>query len=63
MRYVVFWGDSYYPTGGATDRHKQFNSEMEARAFARGIRAASANYDWVHVWDTQTDGIERIDTP
>lgn len=55
-RFVAFYGDSYYPGGGAYDHHRSFATLEEACAFAEGV-VAKDTLVWAHVWDIETDTI------
>ena len=49
--FIVFWGSRYYPEGGAKDSMKEFNTDVEAVAFAEGI-VADETLKWAHVMRT-----------
>lgn len=48
-RFLVFAGDTYYPTGGWSDYRCSFDTEKEALKWL-----ARYNYDWNHIVDMQT---------
>jgi len=48
-RYLLFYGDSYYPSGGWTDLKGSFDDEKEAL-----IHLCNKYYDWWHIVDTLT---------
>ena len=51
-RYLLFYGQNYYPCGGWDDLHGSFNTAEEA------FRVARKNFDGAEVWfqvvDTET---------
>lgn len=51
-RYLVFGGDTYYPSGGWNDYIGEFDKSDEACGFCYGfIRNTSGR--WVHMVDTK----------
>lgn len=50
-RYIVFYGDSYYPRGGWLDLKEFFDSKDEAITVAEEL--SLDNYGWSHVVDTK----------
>jgi hypothetical protein len=51
-RYLLFSGDTYYPSGGWQDFVDSFDTQEEADA--RGRIERSNGHDWYHVVDAQT---------
>ena len=51
-RYLVFGGETYYPSGGWQDLIGSFAERGEAITFARTCVHA---YDWIHVVDLETE--------
>lgn len=49
-RYIVFWGEAYYPRGGYRDQHKYLPSESAAKGFAQGVIAGD-DLAWSQVVD------------
>lgn len=52
MRFLVFYGDSYYPKGGWKDACRSFATMQEAVAFAEGVTVPTLT--WAHVVDLGT---------
>lgn len=38
-KYIVFYGNNYYPSGGFDDNYESFDTEKEAIAFMKGLKA------------------------
>ena len=55
-RYLVFAGDTYYPSGGWEDLKKSFNKEDVAVSWAEGWVEADALH-WAHIVDTEAQTI------
>lgn len=49
-RFLLFYGDTYYPLGGMKDFRGSFDSVDAAKFELIGICP-----DWAHIWDTQLD--------
>ncbi len=56
MKYIVFWGDRYYPSGGWTDNHKFTDSLDEAKGICAGVVLAD-DLKWAHVVDVAEDKV------
>lgn len=50
-RYLLFAGDTYYPSGGWYDFIGSYSTVGEAQAQAQ---SDERHYDWAHVVDSQT---------
>lgn len=48
-RYWLFFGDTYYPSGGMYDYAGSFDSIEDAKAYK-----PVGYYNWAHVFDTET---------
>lgn len=48
-RYILFYGQMYYPTGGWYDKAGDFDTIEDARS-----EAFSSLCDWYHIVDTNT---------
>lgn len=60
--YLLFYGDGYYPNGGAFDLNEQFETIGQAHAefwLCSGITVHDAGYDevWAHVYCIKTNSI------
>ena len=52
-RYLLFYGDGYYPCGGWNDFHGDFDSLDDAIATAEtGNTPMNPKFDWAHIVDT-----------
>ena len=47
-RFIVFWGDIYYPSGGWRDQKELFDCFEGARGF---MRSKKEDHGWAHVVD------------
>ena len=63
MRYILFAGDAYYPSGGVNDIVATFNDLEYAKEHAEKPRkrypefmseAWTEHYDWANILDTET---------
>ena len=59
MRYAVFAGDDYYPSGGMRDLKGRFSTIEEAHEEATRAEAAYGGgtrpvHDWWHIVDLET---------
>ena len=57
MKYMVFWGDTYYPHGGMKDKHKWFENFELAVNFAEGVLVGKGSLTWVHVCNVESNEI------
>lgn len=56
MRYLLFGGDAYYPSGGAEDLIGSYISRenaVAAAAFGESMMTSEPGFDWWHVYDTE----------
>lgn len=65
-RFLVFAGDTYYPSGGAHDFIADLDTFVEAEAEAQlwlSAHAARAekDYVWAQIWDTAEHKITDIE--
>ena len=51
-RYLLFYFDMYYPSGGANDFHGDFDTVDDAKN-----AAMTASWDFVQILDTKTKNI------
>ncbi len=54
MRYLIFAGDWYYPSGGANDLQGSTGMESTAIKLAKGLLAV---HEWVQVYDLKKEVI------
>lgn len=48
QRYMLFYGDTYYPGGGINDHRGSFETIDEAKEFVKNLKWPA---DWAHIWD------------
>lgn len=51
-RYLLFAGETYYPSGGWMDFIRSFDSKKDAVILARQLKS-EGDIDWFHIIDTQ----------
>lgn len=57
-RYLLFYGDNYYPFGGWEDFKGSFATPDEAMV---GLRSSGDWSDWYHIVDSETGRIVQKD--
>lgn len=57
-RFVVFFGDYYYPCGGITDKKGDFDTFDEAKELLK-----SKKFDWHEIWDLETNDSYQSEEP
>jgi hypothetical protein len=57
-RFLVFYGDDYYPMGGAEDLAGDFDTREAAITSAK--EAQKEHGGWAHVLDTETGKMEEL---
>lgn len=59
-RYLAFYGDRYYPSGGIDDFEGDYDTVEEARKAIDKAHSKNPSYGiewdsaWAHVWDSET---------
>lgn len=53
MRYILFWGNTYYPAGGVYDLAKVDNDLKALKEFVKHNKEEE-DIDWWHIFDTNT---------
>ena len=65
-RFMLYGGDSYYPSGGAQDFIASFDTREEVDAHVRTRLREEweiSSCHWANVMDTATRGVEDLDLP
>lgn len=53
-RYLLFAGDTYYPSGGWNDFVGHFSTAVAALAY---LETVSTKYDWAHIVDSRNGSV------
>lgn len=60
-RYLLFYGDKYYPNGGWNDFQDSYNTIDEAKSqFYEAYNKDTLERRWGHIFDTVSDTIIKL---
>ena len=63
MTFILFWGDYYYPGGGATDSHKMLSTlslDFALRRAKQHLDDEVSGADWAHLARVDRDRLTIV---